>query len=75
MSELLVNIDVPDLERAITFYTRTFELRLARRLGSDVAELSGGGAQVYLLETPAGSRATSSARAVRDYARHWTPVH
>jgi predicted enzyme related to lactoylglutathione lyase len=75
MSELLVNIDVPELERAIAFYTRAFELRLGRRLGPGVAELLGAGAPIYLLEKPAGSAPSAGARAARDYRRHWTPVH
>jgi len=78
--ELLVNIDVPDLERALAFYTRAFDLRLGRRLGPEVAELLGSNAPIYLLEKAAGSRSSVSAanespRAQRDYARHWTPVH
>ena len=31
MSTLLVNVDVPDLQRGIDFYTRAFGLRIARR--------------------------------------------
>jgi catechol 2,3-dioxygenase-like lactoylglutathione lyase family enzyme len=39
--DLLVNIDVPDLAQAVDFYTRTFGLVVSRRLGPEVAELSG----------------------------------
>jgi predicted enzyme related to lactoylglutathione lyase len=74
MMELLVNVDVDDLERGIAFYTRAFDLRVGRRLGPAAVELLGGTSAIYLLATPAGSRATASG-AVRDYARHWTPVH
>ena len=38
---LLINIDVPDLERAIGFYEQAFGLTLTRRLGPAVAEMSG----------------------------------
>jgi len=75
MSQLLVNVDVPELEPAIEFDTRAFALRLARRLGPEVAELVGAEAPIYLLAKPAGSPASASARAARDYRRHWTPVH
>ena len=37
MATILVNIDVPELEPAIAYYTRAFDLTLARRLGSDFA--------------------------------------
>jgi predicted enzyme related to lactoylglutathione lyase len=75
MSKLLVNIDVDDLERGIDFYTSAFGLRLGRRLASDVAELLGLQAPIYLLANPAGSVANEASRALRDYRRHWTPVH
>jgi lactoylglutathione lyase len=75
MAGLLINIDVPELERAIEFYTSAFDLRLSRRLGSDFAELLGGGSPIYLLETGPGSRPFRDAATGRDFARHWTPVH
>lgn len=75
MAQLLVNIDVDDLERAIDFYTRAFGLRLGRRFGADGVELLGAEAPLYLLAKPAGSVATPTAAAARDYRRHWTPVH
>jgi catechol 2,3-dioxygenase-like lactoylglutathione lyase family enzyme len=75
MHSLLINIDVPELEAGISFYTRAFGLRLSRRLGRGFAELSGGGAPIYLLENAAGSVPFRGASVRRDYARHWTPVH
>jgi predicted enzyme related to lactoylglutathione lyase len=81
---VLLNIDVPDLEAALQFYVAAFELRVGRRLGPDVVELLGSSAPLYLLAKPEGSLAfeaalrNSSPRAeprVRDYTRHWTPVH
>jgi uncharacterized glyoxalase superfamily protein PhnB len=71
--DLLVNIDVPDLARAIAFYRDAFGLRVTRRLGPEAAELGGWPARVYLLQKPAGSPAAGNSR--RDYVRHWTPVH
>jgi lactoylglutathione lyase len=72
---LLVNIDVPDLERALRFYTEAFGLRLGRRLGPGVIELLGSDAAIYLLEAKEGSSPLAAAGARRSYARHWTPVH
>jgi predicted enzyme related to lactoylglutathione lyase len=73
--QLLVNLDVPDLDQGIAFYTRAFELRLTRRIPEAIAELVGGGLQIYLLAKAAGTTATTPGGETRDYARHWTPVH
>jgi len=71
--DLLVNIDVPDLSRAIAFYRDAFGLSVTRRFGMDGAELTGWPARLYLLQKPAGS--PGAADALRHYDRHWTPVH
>jgi lactoylglutathione lyase len=72
---LLVNIDVDDLARAEAFYCEVLQLRPARRFGDDGVELVGANAPIYLLRKPAGSRAGDAVDTVRDYRRHWTPVH
>jgi len=73
--DLLVNIDVDDLDRAIRFYTSAFGLRVSRRFGAGGVELQGAAAPFYLLVKAAGSRAATSIEQARDYRRHWTPVH
>jgi predicted enzyme related to lactoylglutathione lyase len=74
--QLLVNVDVDDIERGIEFYRAAFCLHLGRRLfGGSVAEMIGATSTIYLLEKPAGSPASRQATSVRDYHRHWTPVH
>jgi predicted enzyme related to lactoylglutathione lyase len=70
---LLVNIDVPDLIRAIAFYGEAFGLTVTRRLGAAAAELGGWPVRLYLLQKPEGSPA--AADHLRGYDRHWTPVH
>jgi len=72
---VLVNIDVPELEPAIRFYTEALGLTHSRTIEDDVAELTGASAVIYLLRNPAGSRFARSVAEGRDYARHWTPVH
>jgi lactoylglutathione lyase len=72
---LLINIDVDDLARAEAFYRDAFGLTPARRFGDDGVELMGANAPIYLLRKAAGSRAGDAIDAVRDYRRHWTPVH
>lgn len=76
MPDLLVNIDVDNLERAIAFYEAALGLRLRRRLfEGSVAEMEGASSPVYLLEKPAGTPASVRSPRPRDYRRHWTPVH
>lgn len=72
-AQLLVNIDVDDLDRAVSFYTDVLALRVGRRFGADGVELLGGNAPIYLLAKAEGSEGAPGAR--RAYARHWTPVH
>jgi predicted enzyme related to lactoylglutathione lyase len=72
---VIVNVDVPDLAAAIAFYTRALPLRLNRVLDDDVAELVGASCVIYLLQNAEGSQPVSTLSLLRDYARHWTPVH
>ena len=72
---LLVNIDVDDLNKAIAFYSAAFGLRVGRRFGGSGAEMLGGSSPIYLLLKEAGSVAADTTTQRRDYARHWTPVH
>ncbi len=73
--KLLVNIDVPDLDKAIAFYEAALNLTHTRMIDDDVAELSGASCMLYLLQKTAGSPTSPSAAGTRHYARHWTPVH
>jgi predicted enzyme related to lactoylglutathione lyase len=74
--ECLLNIDVPDLERAIVFYEKGVGLRLARRLfAGTVAEMLGASSPIYLMEKSPNSSPSASTSQRRDYQRHWTPVH
>jgi predicted enzyme related to lactoylglutathione lyase len=73
--DLLVNIDVDDLEKAIGFYSEAFGLKVGRRFGEAGAEMLGLGAPLYLLLKHGGGVAAPGIRRRRDYRRHWTPVH
>ena len=74
--QLLVNVDVDDIERAIEFYGAAFGLHLGRRLfDGSVAEMLGASSMIYLLAKPAGTLPWRQASSPRDYHRHWTPVH
>jgi predicted enzyme related to lactoylglutathione lyase len=70
---VLLNIDVPDVEAGVRFYTAAFGLKVGRRFGTDFVELLGWPAPVYLLTKAAGT--VGAGGDLRRYARHWTPVH
>lgn len=72
---LLVNIDVPELDPAISFYTAAFGFQLNRRLDDDVAELTGASSTIYLLKKEEGSPCFKQSAESRRYTRHWTPIH
>lgn len=74
--ELLVNIDVADLDMAIRFYERAVGLQLGRRLFEDTAaEMLGASSPIYLMMKQSGSSPSALTSQVRNYQRHWTPVH
>lgn len=76
--ELRICIDVDDMERAVAFYTQGLGLQVGRRLKSDFVELLGAGSPIDLLFNAPGSRPIASgpgSEFVRNYGRHWTPVH
>ena len=73
--QLLVNLDVDDLEKAVRFYTTAFGLHVARRFGTSAVEVLGSSVPIYLLAKEAGTPASSATSQVRSYGRHWTPIH
>jgi predicted enzyme related to lactoylglutathione lyase len=75
MTELLVNIDVPDIEAGTAFYTEGLGFSLVRILGGRVAEMRLADCRMYLLAKDAGSNAVRGTALSRNYSRHWTPVH
>jgi predicted enzyme related to lactoylglutathione lyase len=74
-ADILINIDVDDLNRAVAFYTAAFGLTIGRRFGAFAVELTGGTSPIYLLAKAAGTEASPTSAERRRYARHWTPVH
>lgn len=72
---VLANIDVDDLSRATDFYCTALELRVGRRFGTSAVELLGGSCAIYLLQKASRTPASPLSSQLRDYTRHWTPVH
>ena len=72
---LLINIDVPDMEAGIAFYTTALGLSVGRRFGDDFVELVGRDAPIYLLRKEEGTSIGPAGGDTRRYGRHWTPIH
>jgi predicted enzyme related to lactoylglutathione lyase len=72
---ILVNIDVDDLEKAIRFYGSVFGLKVGRRFGVSGVEMLGSSAPIYLLVKAAGTPASRTTSQCRSYDRHWSPIH
>lgn len=72
---LLINIDVPDIEAGIRFYTAALGLKVGRRFDADFVELVGRDAPFYLLKKDAGTSIGPAGGDERRYTRHWSPIH
>jgi predicted enzyme related to lactoylglutathione lyase len=72
---LLVNIDVPDIEAGIAFYTSALGLTVGRRFDTAFVELLGSAAPVYLLKKEEGTTIGPAGGDRRRYSRHWSPIH
>ena len=56
--DLLVNLDVDDLEKAVRFYSSAFGLKVGRRFGTFGVEMLGSSAPIYLLVKSQGTPAS-----------------
>jgi len=68
MAQLLINLDVDDIERAIRFYTEGLDLRLGRRFDAGFVEMLGAEVPVYLLRKAAGTPPFARAQRLRGAA-------
>ena len=75
MIKISVSIDVSNLKQAETFYIDALGCKKLRDQGSDMTVLSTENCDIYLQEKETGSKPLSSNEVIRDYKRHWTPVH
>ncbi len=75
MTELIINIDVPDIAAAEAFYGSAFGLSVARRYDAEFVELGSANLRVFLLQKDAGTTIGPAGGDKRRYARHWSPLH
>jgi len=73
-TKVSVSIDVPDMNKAISFYVNALGCKKVRD-GAKISQLSVDNLNIYLLEKEEGSNPIQQGSASRDYGRHWTPVH
>jgi hypothetical protein len=57
---LLLNVDVPDLDAAESFFSAAFGLQTGRRFGADSVELLGWPVALYLLKRRPGRTAPAA---------------
>lgn len=72
---MLLNVDVPDIDAGVAFYTAALDLTLGRRFDDDFVELLGGPVPIYLLRKGAGTSIGPAGGDWRRYERHWSPIH
>ena len=75
MIKISVSIDVSSLKKAEAFYVEALGCKKVRDQGPNMAVLSTENCNIYLQEKEAGTKPLVSSEVVRDYKRHWTPVH
>lgn len=74
MIKISVSIDVSDLKQAEVFYIEALGCKKVRDQGGMVV-LSVENSDIYLQEKEPGTKPLVSSSVVRDYGRHWTPIH
>jgi predicted enzyme related to lactoylglutathione lyase len=75
MIKISVSIDVTDLKKAESFYIEALGCKRVRDQGSSMVVLATENCDIYLQKKEAGTKPIPSSDVVRDYKRHWTPVH
>ena len=75
MIKISVSIDVSNLKEAETFYVEAIGCKKVRNQGDNMVVLSVENSDIYLQEKEAGTKPLKSSDVVRDYERHWTPIH
>jgi len=74
MTQVTISIDVSDMEKAISFYTKALGCKVLRA-GEEMTKLATENVDIYILKKAPGSNPLLAGSASRSYDRHWTPVH
>ena len=73
--KISVSIDVSNLKQAETFYVEALSCKKVRDQGSDMVVLSVENSDIYLQQKEPGTKPLKASDVVRNYDRHWTPIH
>lgn len=73
--KVTMSVDVPSLDEGLKFFGEAFGFVETSRPHPGYAMLSAGEVTLGLLAKPAGSSPAEGSSDVRQYDRHWTPVH
>jgi predicted enzyme related to lactoylglutathione lyase len=68
-------IEVTDLQRGIEFYCAELGLTQKRQLSPRWVELAGANLPIFLLADRPAMAELGTTKVVRNFERHWTPVH
>jgi len=72
--KISICIDVSSKQVAIPFYTQALGFEFVNE-NDEYVQLSANGQTIYLGEKSQGSNPLIEGEAVRNFDRHWTPVH
>jgi predicted enzyme related to lactoylglutathione lyase len=75
MIKVSISIDVSNLKQAEIFYIEALGCTKLRDQGEKMLVISTANCDIYLQEKEAGTHPVPASSLVRDYQRHWTPVH
>jgi len=76
MVKISVSIDVSDLNKAVDFYVEALGCKKVREQGENMTVIAVDNCDIYLQEKAVGTKPLPTNNTiVRDYARHWSPVH
>jgi predicted enzyme related to lactoylglutathione lyase len=74
MPKVSISIDVLDMDEAILFYTKALGCKKLRA-GTDTTKLTADNVDIYLLKRSLNSNPLITGTSIRNFDRHWTPVH
>ena len=75
MIKVSISIDVSDLKKAENFYIEALWCNKIRNQGSNMVVLWTDNVDIYLQKKESWTKPTKLDSIIRDYKRHWTPIH
>lgn len=70
-----ISIDVPNIKEGVRFYSTAFGFSKLSEPVPGLVVMRAGNTNICLLEKGVGTKPSMDAKDVRNYERHWTPVH